>query len=67
MADFCKQCSIDIFGEDSKDFAGLLADWEDGPTDALLQVLCEGCGVTCVDNTSTCMVDCLEHHCKREK
>ena len=43
MADFCKQCSIDIFGEDFEDLSGLgygkpLAEG------AVYPVLCEGCG-----------------------
>lgn len=35
MADLCKQCSVEIYGEDSGDLAG----FEDGT-----MVLCEGCG-----------------------
>lgn len=45
MAEFCKQCSIDHFGEDFGDFKGI------GGTDAKpleegygYSVLCEGCG-----------------------
>lgn len=38
MSDFCKQCSIDMFGFDAEDFAGLCS------PDGLIQVLCEGCG-----------------------
>lgn len=61
MADFCKQCSIDTFGEDFHDMAGLgpagcEAEW-------LCQVLCEGCGPTMVDQSGTCVdPHCLEKH-----
>ena len=43
MADFCKQCSIKLFGEDFGDFKGITeqADWEAGMA---CIVLCEGCG-----------------------
>lgn len=38
MADFCKDCSIELFGEDFNDFAGLCKENE------MIYVLCEGCG-----------------------
>lgn len=38
MADFCKQHSIEIFGEDTKDLAGLCK-----PGETVIN-LCEGCG-----------------------
>lgn len=57
MADFCKQCSIDTFGEDSKDLAGLCKEGE------TIIVLCEGCGCTEVDWKGKCInPDCLEKH-----
>lgn len=37
MADFCRQCSISIFGEDMKDLADM--------TTTVTLVLCEGCGM----------------------
>jgi hypothetical protein len=43
MADFCKTCSIRVFGEDMKDLAGLCQE------DEMAQVLCEGCGYIWVD------------------
>jgi hypothetical protein len=60
MADFCKQCSEELFGADSKDFEGLtpLASWEEGKAAA---VLCEGCGPIQVDpQGSCCSEDCLK-------
>lgn len=47
MADFCKQCSIDQFGEDFGDVAGLCEEGE------MVRILCEGCaeGFVWVDHT----------------
>lgn len=61
MADFCKQCSIDMWGEDTGDLANL------GPVDTLKpgegwQALCEGCGPTIVDNEGTC----IAYYCDRQ-
>ena len=39
MADFCKECSIRVFGEDFGDFANPAKD-----EFTITQVLCEGCG-----------------------
>ena len=55
MADFCKQCSIALFGEDCGDMKGLC---EDG---FYVTVICEGCGVTCVNHLGECIFeDCFE-------
>lgn len=62
MADFCKQCSEELFGEDFRDLAGLLDDMEDGPDGYFAEALCEGCGPCWVDNSGTCHVDCTLHH-----
>lgn len=57
MADLCQQCSIEIWGEDSRDLAdssriaGRLA----GQSDTIYQALCEGCGLTWVDNAGRCV------------
>lgn len=61
MADFCKQCSEETFGEDFGDLAGLSNPWH-----TLYRlypvVLCEGCGPIQVDHTGKCIGDCLEKH-----
>lgn len=44
MADFCKQCSIELFGKDMHDFAGICKKGE------MAAVLCEGCGYIWVDS-----------------
>lgn len=57
MADFCKQCSEELFGEDFADFAGTC------DRGAHTTVLCEGCGVSVVDYTGTCTsTNCLKEH-----
>lgn len=63
MADFCKQCSIDVFGEDYRDLAGLMMD-EDADKGYVYHVLCEDCGPNCVvDNQGVCQSrTCLKQH-----
>lgn len=58
MIDFCKQCSIDNFGSDMGDFAGI------APENGGAIVLCEGCGFACVvTHDGTCISDsCLKMH-----
>lgn len=59
MADFCKQCSIDHFGEDFKELAGLTfeSEWDNGQAAV---VICEGCGEIQVDPNGNCVSnDCL--------
>ena len=63
MADFCKQCSIEMFGEDFGDLAGLTNKEEHTDKDLFMQVLCEGCGPTMVDHTGRCVTNwCLKEH-----
>lgn len=62
MADFCKQCSIVVFGEDFGDLAGITKP-EDQAQDRYALVLCESCGATQVDVEGSCVSpDCLEKH-----
>ena len=53
MADFCTDCSIKTFGEDSGDLAGIST-----PEDTAKQLfgvgICEGCGATLFDHTGAC-------------
>lgn len=61
MADFCQQCSVTIFGEDTRDLAGLTSA-EDVACGLYSTVICEGCGPTYVDHNGRCVApDCLEH------
>lgn len=59
MAEFCKQCSIDMFGEDFKELAGLTKT-EDWLKELAYQVICEGCGPIQVDPDGNCVSsDCI--------
>ena len=62
MADFCRQCSIREFGEDTGDLRGLTTReaWAEGKAAV---VLCEGCGPCQVDPEGNCISDdCHEKH-----
>lgn len=54
MADYCKQCSEEIFGHDFEDHANIThrADTEAGQ---YATVICEGCGPTQVDHEGGCI------------
>ncbi|UDL14069.1 hypothetical protein [Salmonella phage vB_SenS_S124] len=49
MADFCKQCSIDMWGKDTGDLSGLITEAEVKEGYGAV-VICEGCGVIRVDH-----------------
>ena len=49
MADFCRDCSIETWGQDFGDLAGLSTK-EDTENGLFCVVLCEGCGVIEVDH-----------------
>lgn len=61
MAEYCKQCSLEEFGIDHNDLAGLTTpnDTADGKYE---YVICEGCGFSIVDHTGTCVADCSRNH-----
>ena len=53
MADFCKACSIDMFGKDYREMAGLC------PAPDVATVLCEACGPILVNSDGECVsTDC---------
>lgn len=59
MADFCKQCSTDSFGQDYGDLAGITTK-EDQAKGLYAVVLCEGCGPIQVDTEGACISkDCM--------
>jgi len=64
VADYCRQCSIEILGEDYGDLKDLTS--ELGTANGLfLVVICEGCGVIQVNHKGTCMsTGCLKNHNK---
>lgn len=60
MADFCRACSIDLFGKDLRELAGLTdpASWAEGRAS---RAICEGCGFVQVDPEGNCASpDCLK-------
>lgn len=66
MADFCKQCSIELLGKDFGDMKGLSTE-EDTKNGLYCVVLCEGCGSIQVDHEGSCISeDCFRKHGKGE-
>ncbi len=61
MADFCKQCSLELFNEDFKDLANL-GGGKYLPPGSGWQALCEGCGMTMVDGEGVCMYKFCPKH-----
>ncbi len=61
MADFCKQCSEELFGEDHGDLKGM-GGGETLPEGHGWVALCEGCGPALVDNDGRCTAD----HCDKK-
>lgn len=62
MADFCRQCSISLFGKDYGDLKGLTTE-QDTSNDLFACVICEGCGPIQVDHEGNCVSwNCLENH-----
>jgi hypothetical protein len=59
MADFCKQCSIDMFSKDFKELAGITSpeSWADGKAAV---VICESCGFIQVDPDGNCVTEDCE-------
>lgn len=59
MADFCRQCSLEMGGEDFGDLKGLTKqrDWDVGKA---VLVLCEGCDWIQVDPNGNCISDDCE-------
>lgn len=65
MADFCKQCSVEMFGQDFGDLANISKE-QDTANKKYPVVLCEGCGPIQVDHEGNCISpDCLEKHSSR--
>jgi hypothetical protein len=62
MADFCNQCSYEMFGPGFNDLAGLTSEegWRQG---LAVAVICEGCGPIQVDPLGNCASHgCLLKH-----
>ncbi len=62
MADYCQECSEELFGKDFGDFSGITTE-EHIKEDRAALVLCEGCGPIFVDPQGKCMCsDCDKGH-----
>lgn len=62
MADFCKQCSEEIFCEDTGDLANITKPFQQAEG-LYAVVLCEGCGPIQVDVDGKCISpDCYKKH-----
>ncbi len=61
MADFCKQCSMEHFGKDFKELAGLSTEADD-LEENFVPTICEGCGHTLVNSKGECVDNCAEWH-----
>ena len=59
MADYCRACSVELFGKYYGDMNEITSkeDWDRGEAGV---VICEGCGVIQVDPEGNCVtIDCL--------
>ena len=63
MADFCTECSLELFEKDYGELAGLSTE-EDTRNLLYAVVICEGCGFVQVDHTGKCIggTDCMKGH-----
>jgi len=65
MADFCKQCTEELFGPehaDNNDVQGIISEAEEAEG-YMATVLCEGCGPIQVNRAGECLsVDCDKKH-----
>lgn len=60
MADFCRACSIEMFGKDFRELANITLpeSWADGRAAANI---CEGCGIIQLDPDGNCVSrDCTK-------
>ena len=60
MAEFCRQCSIEVFDEDQQDFCGMTT-IEDEEKGLAAIVICEGCGLIQVNHKG----ECISSDCSR--
>ena len=70
MADFCRQCALDLLGHDFHDLAflgSLHGEYVKLQPGHGWAVICEGCGWILVDEAGNCISDdCFEEHGKRK-
>lgn len=62
MSAYCKQCSIELFGEDCRNFY-MLTTPEETEAKVFSTVQCSGCGETQVNHEGECVSpNCSKHH-----
>ena len=62
MADFCRECSLGLFGEDFQEMCNLTS-WQAFEEGRAASVLCEDCGPIQVAPHGNCLTeDCLKAH-----
>lgn len=61
MAEFCSQCTKELFNENRSDFEGECTE-DDNAHNWFAEVLCEGCGFTNVDYRGRCVGVCEKGH-----
>lgn len=67
MANFCKQCSLETFGQDFRELADLVTP-EQYALGRVGLALCEGCGAINVNPDGVCVSpDCLKAHSKNKR
>lgn len=65
MADFCKECSKDLFNADTNDLTGIVTAEDTAKGFISSVVICEGCGPIQVDHEGSCKSeDCIGDHRK---
>lgn len=60
MAEFCHRCSIELFGEDFRELAGIA---DEG---YVVAVICEDCGIIWADHEGKCRTKCNKNHYETE-
>lgn len=66
MADFCKQCSEEMFDSATNDLSGIISEEDTAKGWVSSVVICEGCGPIQVDHEGSCVSeDCIGEHRKR--
>jgi len=57
MAELCKQCTLDTFGEESSNLTGMVTK-QQFASGLVARAICEGCGETYVDHEGNCISKC---------
>lgn len=61
MLEYCQQCSLELFGMDRKDLAGIVSE-SDFKAGHVPYGTCAGCGLIQVDATGSCVDSACPKH-----